>query len=138
MNSIELKELVEKVVVKEGAYSAYAATYGELNRPTFMHRKSIKWIDTKHVQDSQVDVNYLICIPNLATFIQKPAKSAEFLLTTIYPKYELWVDGKKYEEGTTLAEELVKSGLVLLAVVSESSYAIDQTIKDLVAELERQ
>ena len=141
MNTTELKEMIEAIVKKEGAYSAYENSYGLSDKQGFMLRKQLKIVDTSDHYKSHVDKNYLICVPSKEGFVQSPASRAKHLLKVIYADYELWIDGEKIREGTTLNEAYTKLKKdypdviepVIIAKVSDSYYSIEEDIKEAVS-----
>ena len=139
MNTTELKEMIEDLIKKEGAYSAYENSYGLSDKQGFMLRKQLKIVDTSDHYKSHVDKNYLICAPSKEGFVQSPASRAKHQLKVIYANYELWIDGEKIREGTTLNEAYTKLkdsfqdiSPVIIAKVSDSYYSIEEDIKEAV------
>ena len=143
MNTTELKEMIEDLIKKEGAYSAYENSYGLSDKQGFMLRKQLKIVDTSDHYKSYKDKNYLICALSKEKFIQSPAKFAAPQLKVIYADYELWIDGEKIREGTTLNEAYQKLkdsfqdiSPVIIAKVSDSYYSIEEDIKEAVSSWE--
>lgn len=139
MNVIELKEMLSAVIKKNGAHSSYEVTYGATTKPTFLHRKQFKWVATDNTyNDSEVDNNYLICVPNINTFITHSANYSAMLLTVVRADPEVWIDGVKYKEGNTLAEVLSKTDLTTVAYVSENyNYRIEPSVLEMVKSWEK-
>lgn len=143
MNTTELKEMIEAIVKKEGAYSAHENSYGLSDKQGFMLRKQLKIVDTSDHYNSCKDKNYIICVPSKEGFIQSLASCAKHQLKVIYADYELWVDGEKIREGTTLNEAYQKLkdsfqdiSPVIIAKVSDSYYSIEEDIKEAVSSWE--
>lgn len=139
MNTTELKEMIEAIVKKEGAYSAYENSYGLSDKQGFILRKQLKIIDTSDRYKYHIDKNYLICVPSKEGFVQSPASRAKHQLKVIYADYELWIDGEKIREGTTLNEAYIKLkdsfpdiSPIIIAKVSDSYYSIEEDIKEAV------
>lgn len=134
MNISELKEMVMKRIIKEGAHSACNVCYGPVTKETFIHRKQLKWVDTsERLFKDEVDQNYLICTPNLSSFVTAPAKTAAKFLQIVRADMEIWIDGVKYKDGNTLAEALAKTDYTIVAYVSEQyNYRINPEILELV------
>lgn len=143
MNTTELKEMIEAIVKKEGAYSAHENSYGLSDKQGFMLRKQLKIVDTSDHYKYHVDKNYLICVPSKEGFVQSPASRAKHQLKVIYADYELWIDGEKIREGTTLEEAYTKLkdsfqdiSPVIIAKVSDSYYSVEEDIKEAVSSWE--
>ena len=139
MNVTELKEIISAVIKKNGSHSSYEVCYGAVTRPTFIHRKQLKWVATENTyNDSEVDNNYLICIPNLSQFITSKAKTSAMLLSVVRADYEVWIDGTKYKDGNTLADVLAKTDLTIVAYVSENyNYRIEPYVLEMVQSWEK-
>lgn len=139
MNTAELKEIVSEVIKKESGLSyTYEVSYGEGTKPTFRHRKQLSWINTKNRYEDEIDQNYLICVQDIGRFITSPADTAKYQTLVVKANPELWIDGVKYMEGTTLAEALEGTGLTVVAHVSNAcNYYILPEVLEMVREWEK-
>lgn len=139
MNTTELKEIVSEVMKKEsGLTYTYETNYGEGTKPTFRHRKQLSWIETKNRYEDEIDQNYLICTADLHRLIQLPAAHAKHHLRVVKAKPELWIDGVKYMEGTTLYDALDMPELRVVAHVSNGcNYHILSEVIEMVGEWEK-
>lgn len=129
MHIDEIKEIIEGRLKGDLGYSyPYEKNYGEISERPFLYQKQVLLVDTRK-QRMEGNPIWILVIENPLDLYNHTAKRVSSFLELRMVPTEVWLDGVKVREGSTINDVLGNDTLV--AIYYDGSYHIPEEAKKL-------